>query len=199
MIELHPTVLSRPSTVCVRCKGILQCFSEFGILLDDIHIFSDRCTHCNCNREQHIDVSYRLAYDLSKDVNKISSDNLNHNLNDLRDGIIKFGRFFVFSAHTVVHNDSIVSFLDQMIGEENQICKQSEREYLNQKLRKKLNKFKDEYDKRCKSTSTSNTVELTEIYKLIEKLSLMDTIREQMDTIKQYQQRYMREQETRVA
>ena len=86
-----------------------------------------------------------------------------------------------------------------MIEEEDQICKQSERECLNSKLRKKLNKFKDEYDQQCKSTSSSNTVELTEIYKLIEKLSLMDTIREQMDTIKQYQQRYMKEQETRVA
>ena len=73
LIELHPTVLSRPSTVCVICKGVLQYFSEFGILLDDIHIFSDKCTHCNCNREQHIDVDYRLAYDLSKDANKLSS------------------------------------------------------------------------------------------------------------------------------
>ena len=79
-IKLLPKLLSRPSAICYSCKRIPQCYGDFWILRDNLHIFSDTCEQCDCSRKEHADVYYRLDYKLLVDSNEQTIDEMMLNL-----------------------------------------------------------------------------------------------------------------------
>jgi GTP-binding protein EngB required for normal cell division len=200
VIRLCPNALVRPSTICIQCKGVLHLYSGFRILLDELHIFSNKCDSCECSRESHIDVDYRLDYELSHDENQQSVEEMNRDLDQLIQATIYFGCFFVYTTRTSKSSDPISSLLNQMINKEHQICQAKGPKCLNSKLYKKLNEFKEEYERR-QSTLMSNSkpIDLTSIYERIRTVNQIDSIKEQMDAIKQYQQINMSKQETQLS
>jgi hypothetical protein len=197
LIKLLPKELSRPSTICIACKGTPQCFSDFLVLPDDLHHFSDNCDNCKCSRERHIDVDYRLDYELIDDANRQFTKEMKSNLNQVKQAIVDFGYFFVYATCTSKPNDPVLSFLKQMIEEEHQLCEKKSTKCLNSKLLKNLNELKEEYEQQQRiSRSNKNSISLTSIYELIQVVNEMEPIKEQMHVIEQYQQKYMSKQET---
>ncbi|CAF4261606.1 unnamed protein product, partial [Adineta steineri] len=64
IIKLNPTILSKSLTICYQCERIPKRFSDFWILPDDLHTFSETCHDCDCPQKKHIDVDYELDYQL---------------------------------------------------------------------------------------------------------------------------------------
>jgi hypothetical protein len=177
-IELHITPVAQSSTICSKCKRVPQQYGGFWILPDELHICSENCTICPCSRKRHIDIHYRLDYELLNDTNKQSIDAMNQNLDQLKQVSVKFGYFCLRSSEASEPNDPIFSLLNQMIEEENQFCQEESSECLNSRLLKKLNQFKEEYEQR-RSILMSNRdpIHLTSIYELIHSVNEMNLIR----------------------
>ncbi len=182
-IQLRLTSVSSSSTICSKCKRIPQQFSDFWILTDELHyIHLDKCTRCTCNRKKHIDVNYRLDYDLLDGANGQSIDPLVKILEQLKLTSVEFGYCFLWNSQTRESNDPIFDFLNQIIDEEKEICQDKGSQCLNLELLKKLNQFKDEYEQRRSGLmSRRNSIDLTNIYELIQNVNGMNLIRKQMN------------------
>ncbi|CAF1168532.1 unnamed protein product, partial [Rotaria sordida] len=152
-----------------------------------------------CSRNRHIDINYKLDYELSNNVNKQFIDEIKLKSDQLNQAIFEFGCFFVDTTRTLKTNDLILSFLNQMIEEENQICQLKTNNNLNLILYKQLNQFKEEYEQRQNvSISNKNSINLNKIYILSQNISRIDLIEKQIDVIKQYHRTYMNEQEKQL-
>jgi GTPase SAR1 family protein len=198
-ILLVPKMISRPSTICNTCERTPRRYSDFWILPDDLHYFSDKCADCECSRKRHVSLDYQLEYALSDDVNRQFMNEMQSNLDYLKQASQKFGCFFYSITHTSEVNGPVLSYLNQMIEEENKICQQKGTPCLNSILHTKLNQFREEYNQTQNiSMSNRNSIHLAEIYKLIESVTDLDLIRKQIDVIKRYHQKYMSEQETEI-
>jgi GTP-binding protein EngB required for normal cell division len=199
LIRLCPKILPRPSTICSKCKRTPQHHSDFYILPDDLHTFIDKCSSCECSRRRHIDVDYTLEYKVSNETHEQSVDEMKSDLDQLKQIIPEFGYVFLYDTGTSEPNDPVLSFLDQMIKEENQICDEKGTDCLNSILHKKLNQLKDEYKQRMNTImSRKNPINLASIYEMIQRVSEIDLIREQLHVIKQYHQEYISEQEKQL-
>ncbi|CAF3592938.1 unnamed protein product [Rotaria sp. Silwood1] len=199
-IRLYPFVVSHSSTICIKCKRVPKDYNEFWIYPDDLHIFSVKCLNCKCSRNRHIDVNYRLDYEVSNNVNRQFIDEMKSILNQLQQAILEFRYFFIATTQSLKSNNAIISYLNQMIEEENQICELNGNNSLNLILHKKLNEFKENYEQiEDVSTLNKNSINLAKIYKLIQQISRIDLIEKQIDVIKQYHRTYMNEQEKEVS
>jgi len=200
LIKPLPKELSRPSTICIECKGTPQCFSDFLVLPDDLHHFSENCNNCKCSRESHIDVDYRLEYGNSSNTNMESNHKITQNLDQLKRIILELAYFF---AYTVPHSESadpIIITLTRMITEENEICSSESTIYFNRKLCNELNQFNENYkQKRNNPMLNENSINLPNIYELIQAISEIDSISKQIDAIKRFRQEYVRSQEKEIS
>jgi hypothetical protein len=95
------------STICYQCKRIPLRYSKFWILPDDLHMISDKCEKCECVREKHLDVNYKLDYELSMSEHTQSSDEMNSSLDQLRQTIFELTQFYTYVVHTFKQNDPI--------------------------------------------------------------------------------------------
>jgi hypothetical protein len=199
-IKLCSKAISQPSTICTKRKRVPQLCSDFWILPDDLQILSDRCTICKSNEKRHINVDYKLDYKpLGKDYRQVVNE-LDRNLDQLTKAIFEFGYFFVYTTPASEPIDPILSYLNQIIQEENQICQEKGANCLNSILHKKFIQFKKEYEQRQGvEMSKKKSVELSSIYELIQSVSENDLIEEQIGVIKQYQQKYMIELEKQLS
>ncbi|CAF1038301.1 unnamed protein product [Rotaria sordida] len=199
LIKLCPSVVAHSSTICIKCNRVPKDYNEFWIYPDDLHTFSNKCLNCRCSRNRHIDINYKLDYELSNNVNKQFIDEIKLKSDQLNQAIFEFGCFFVDTSRTLKTNDLILSFLNQMIEEENQICQLKTNNNLNLILYKQLNQFKEEYEQRQNvSISNKNSINLNKIYILSQNISRIDLIEKQIDVIKQYHRTYMNEQEKQL-
>ena len=190
MIEFHPKIVSQPSTICLECK-VLDDYCGFGILLDVLHILSEKCD-CGHDRAQHIDVSYRLEYHLSWNKNKSNVNEIKQKLERLQKMILQL------QSYCTHQDDSFLSFLNYMIQQEKYICEEStQTNDFNSKLLKNLKTFIKEL-KHCSLSSKENADNLEEIYQNIEAVFQIDEIKKQMDIIQQQQQEFLFKQEIRL-
>jgi hypothetical protein len=181
-IQLRLTGVSQSSTICNKCKRIPQQYSEFWVLPDELHIYLDNCTRCSCSRKKHIDVSYRIDYDLLDGANGQSADVLNKTLDQLKQISLEFGYCFLRHSQTKESNDPIFDLLNQIIDEEKEICQDKRAESFNSRLLRKLNQFKDEYEQRRSILmSKRDSIDLPYIYELIQNVNAMDLIGKQMN------------------
>ncbi|UJR14417.1 hypothetical protein I4U23_001414 [Adineta vaga] len=199
-ILLVPRLTTYSSVVCRTCKRSFQRYSNFWILQDDIHIFSKKCENCKCNRHSHQNINYHLTFEVGDKSNSESIKLLKHDLKQLGQACLTFGYFFDCNCSAARPNDPILSYLNQMIGEENEICEQKGEECLNSILLAKLNQFKEEYEhNNNQSIVDSNSMNLREIYKLIRNITQIDLIQQQMDITKQYHHMRMNKQEKQIS
>jgi hypothetical protein len=113
--------------------------------------------------------------------------------------ILELTYFFTSIVPHSENDDPITKVLTQMIAEENRICSSENMKYLNPKLSDRLRRFNEEYkQKRNDSISNGNSIDLSAIYQLIEKISGMDSIKKQIDVVKQFRQEYMKNQEKEI-
>ena len=195
-ITLCPTVLSRPSTICTSCDRNPQRYGDYWILLDNLHIRSEKCATCKHSPKEHFNVDYKLAYISSADADTQSVHQIKNNLHQLKPMIIELGYFLLCMINRSEPNDRVLSFLNQIIEEEKQICDEKDRNCLNPSLYEKLNQFKEEYEQRQnKTTPNRNSINLKSIYQLIQNINKNDLIKEHIRVIKQYHQDYMTKQE----
>jgi GTP-binding protein EngB required for normal cell division len=198
-IELFPTPLSEPSTICLKCQFATQCCSNFLVVPDKLHIFSDKCKNCECSRRHHINVEYKLDYRNADIPNKEYWEKVKSDLDQLKKMILELTYFFTSIVPHSENDDPITKVLTQMIAEENRICSSENMKYLNPKLSDRLRRFNEEYkQKRNDSISNGNSIDLSAIYQLIEKISGMDSIKKQIDVIKEFRQEYMKNQEKEI-
>jgi GTP-binding protein EngB required for normal cell division len=121
LIKVCPIVVSQSSALCYKCPRIPQRFSDFWILPDAVHTFSNECKDCDCSKEKHVDVEYKLDYQLIEYEDAQSFENMKWNLEQLRMAILEFSQFYAYIIDTLKQNDPILSALKQIIAEEDQI------------------------------------------------------------------------------
>jgi hypothetical protein len=191
-IKLLPKSHSRPSTICYSCKRIPQRYGDFWILPDDVHLFTDRCEQCNCSRREHVNVDYRLDYELLDESHGQTIDKMSSNLTQLKQAIVQFGSFFSrTTSRPVLDNNPVMDTLTTMIGEEDKICQEKGTTCFNSILYNRLKELKEECEQQ-RDIFSSN------IYEQIENINEIDSIREQMQVIKQFHQKSMKEQEREI-
>ena len=148
MVSLCPTVVDHPSVICIECKGDLRNYAGFWIFLVDVHNFSDKCSKCQCRRQEHVEANYYLHYEILNNKNAEFIDEIEKKLDRLREAIVDFGCVFMNSSQLAKPHDSILSFLNRIIDEENKICRKKEEDSPNLVLHKKLRQFKAKYEQR---------------------------------------------------
>jgi hypothetical protein len=89
--------------------------------------------------------------------------------------------------------------MQRMIDEESQICSQKDLTCLNSTLHDELIALKKTYEKR-QTLSISNhiSVDLSNVYEHIKRISTIDQIRDQLHAIKQTQEMFMQQHEKQV-
>jgi hypothetical protein len=199
LIKLHPTSVLRNSSVCLDCKRP-ELLSEFWIIPDKLHILSNQCNHCRCDFSLHAKVDYALTYKTSFEKPRPSLNDMRANLDRLKQIITELMYFFKDVVRISKENDPILSALNQMINEEEFICSQIRPNVLNSYLHDELEDLRKDYQNRwITSTSNQRSMMLPEIYKIIQMVSEMNTISEQLAAIRQTEAMYMTEQETLVS
>ncbi|CAF4093642.1 unnamed protein product [Rotaria sp. Silwood2] len=200
LIRLCPGPVGRNSTMCKVCKrSIIQC-GEFWIMRDELHILSDRCDKCPCDFSRHSKVNYVLNYELWDEKQKPSFNDMKRNLDELIQITTEFAYFYKHVVHISKENDPLLSVLKQMTNEEKSIYSHKENRILNARLYDELRSFKNEYEKVWTiSVPSKNSINLSEIYKLIKTSSKIKEISEQLSIIKQMEDNYMHEHEKQVS
>jgi hypothetical protein len=114
--------------------------------------------------------------------------------------ILEFSQFYGYVVDTLKQNDPMLSALKRIIAEESQICSEKDSTCLNSTLRGIFLALKKEYQDRRKTIiSVHVPVDLPSLYELIQNISEMDEISEQMDKIKKAQKRYLKQHEKQVS
>jgi hypothetical protein len=199
LVKLHSTPLDQSSAICYKCKRIPNRFSDFWILPDDLHPLSDRCNHCDCPREKHLSVDYRLDYEHFHYADAPSLNEMKSDFKQLRSAMLEFAQFYAYIVDTFKQNDPILPAMQRMIDEESQICSQKDLTCLNSTLHDELIALKKTYEKR-QTLSISNhiSVDLSNVYEHIKRISTIDQIRDQLHAIKQTQEMFMQQHEKQV-
>jgi GTP-binding protein EngB required for normal cell division len=200
LIKLCPTALSEPAAICYTCPRTPERFSKFWILSDDLHTFSDKCNNCDCSRRKHIEVNYKLEYELTQYDGEQSFDMMMTDFNQLRRAILEVGQFYAYVVNTLKQNDPMLSALEQIIAEESQICSEKGSKCLNSTLHNLFVGLIEEYkERRTISASIDLPVDLPSVYELIKDISEIGEIKEQIYAIKQTQKKYMKRHEKQVS
>jgi hypothetical protein len=201
LIKVCPIVLTQSSALCYKCPRVPQRFIDFWILPDStVHTFSNTCKDCDCSKEKHVDVEYKLDYQLIEYEDAQSFENMKWNLEQLRMAILEFSQFYAYIIDTLKQNDPILSALKQIIAEEDQIRSEKGDKCLNVKLYHIFFSLTKEYkERRTSSISIHLPVDLPSIYEQIEIISKIDEVNEQMHIIKQAQKKYLKQHEKRVS
>jgi hypothetical protein len=199
LMKLHLTPVPTNSGLCLDCKHPER-LGEFWILPDKSHVLSNRCDKCQCDLSRHWKVNYLLTYLTWIDRQKPSYNEMKGNLDRLKPMITEFVYFFKHVVRISKENDPILFALNRMIDEEKYICSQKGQNTLNLYLYNELKNLRKEYEN-IWTTSTSNqkSMTLSYVYEHIKNVSQNPTISQQLDVVKQIQEKYMSEQEKHVS
>jgi uncharacterized protein (UPF0332 family) len=168
-------------------------------MLDDLHIFKDKCNKCEHSLQKHVKVDYELQYEFSNDEHNQSFSELESILDRIKKAMKQFAHFFAEIFRNSDEIDPILSALNLIIAEEDSICKQQESNKLNSMLHVKLIDLKKEYEKiRRNSLSFRKNVDLNDIYNLIKDVYQIELINKQMNIIKQVHQKYIEQNEIQI-
>jgi GTP-binding protein EngB required for normal cell division len=200
LIRLCPIVLTQSSTLCYKCPRIPQRFSDFWILPDTVHTFSNTSEDCDCSKKKHVDVDYKLEYIVAPYEGEQSFEKMKSNFEQLRMTILEFGQFYAYIIDVLKQNDPMLSALKQIIAEEDQIRSEKGAKCLNVTLYNMFIGLKKEYkERRTSSISIHLPVDLPSIYEQIEMISRIDEVNEQMWAIQQAQKIYLKQHEKRIS
>ncbi|CAF4440107.1 unnamed protein product [Rotaria sp. Silwood2] len=196
LIKLCPIVLHHSSTICYKCDRTRKRYSDFWILQDDLHIDSDQCKDCDCPRQNHVEIDYRLEYELSDEMGTESFPYMKSTVEQLQTTMIEFAKFYAKNRSLSNQTDPILSTLKGMVAEEKEHRSKNDPTCLNPFLYDILVNFRKEY-KQAQKTSmlTDASINLSSIYDLIEKISKIDEIEKQMSLIKQKQKSFIEKYE----
>jgi len=199
LMELHSTSVPTNLGVCLDCQDP-ELLGEFWILPDKLHVLSNRCDKCQCDLSRHSKVNYELTYVTWVDKQKPSFDEMRENLDGLKQMITEFVYFFKHIVRISKENDPILFALNRIIDEEKYICSQKGQNTLNSYLYNELKNLRKEYEN-IWTTSTSNqkSMTLSYVYEHIKNVSQHPSISQQLDAVKQIQEKYMSEQEKHVS
>ena len=200
LIRLCPVPINHSSTICIECKNDPKNYGGLWIFLDNVHNFTDRCSKCHCSQQSHININYRLDYQLSDDSHPKLIGELKSQSDRLREAILEFGYLFKSSNRTLKLEGPILSLLNRTVDEETQIYKEKQKEAcLNLILRDELNQLREEYKRRQRVLPLNeNLSDLTKLYEHIQSICIMDPIKQQLGLLKQYNQNVMNEQEKQI-
>ncbi|CAF3914792.1 unnamed protein product [Rotaria sp. Silwood1] len=195
LINLFPIVLPQPLTICYKCEPVRKRYSEFLILLHDLHTVLDSCKDCIHPRQDHVELDYDLQYQIVHDRDRKTLENMKFNFKQLKAAIIEFGEFYTNTRNISNKKDEILSTLNQMIIEEKQLSSTNDATYLNQSLYKILQDLRKQYKE---AQETFELVELSDIYQRIEEISKIDDVEKQMSIVKEKKAVFMKQHEKRL-
>ena len=199
LIKLVPIVLLQSSAICHGCVRRPKRFGEFWILPDDVHVIDGKCRNCDCSRRKHIEIDYKLEYELIQNVDADCSTTIKSKLDRLRTDFLHFseisGEIFGISKES----DPMLSALSRMIAEERQVCLEKDWQRLNMNVHDQLVELKQEYEESWKrSPSNDSSINLSNIYELIKSINEINEIKEQINMIRESQAKYMQETEKQI-
>ncbi|CAF5035599.1 unnamed protein product [Rotaria sp. Silwood1] len=195
LINLFPIVLPQPLTICYKCEPVRKRYSEFLILLHDLHTVLDSCKDCIHPRQDHVELDYDLQYQIVHDRDRKTLENMKFNFKQLKGAILEFGEFYANTRNISNKKDEILSTLNQMIIEEKQLSSTNDATYLNQSLYKILQDLRKQYKE---AQETFELVELSDIYQRIEEISKIDDVEKQMSIVKEKKAVFMKQHEKRL-
>ena len=200
IIQLRPVVVDKPSSICYQCSRVPKRFLDFWILPDDLHIPSDTVSCCGCIRRRHDDVSYSVTYEIAHSESEQSFEKMRSDLNQLRQAIVEIAQFYPHIVDTSKQDDPLLSALKRITNEEKQICAEKGAQCLNSTLYNLFVGLTAEYKERqVQVVSKKPSLDLLRIYKLIEEISKVDQVKEQMNAIKRYQKKHLKQHEKQVS
>ncbi|CAF4402419.1 unnamed protein product, partial [Rotaria sp. Silwood2] len=158
LIKLNPVFLNHSSSICYTCESTCKRYNDIYIFEYDLHIDSDPCNKCDCVRENHVAIDYHIQYELSNEIDEQSLEHKESTVEQLKNTIIKFGKFYAKIQNISSQVDPISSALKRMIAEEQKLCSQNDSTCLNPQLYDKLVSFEKEYEHELETSILTDTL-----------------------------------------
>jgi GTP-binding protein EngB required for normal cell division len=189
-IIMYPKPLEYSAARCLICKTDPSSIGPFRIITDVPHKIQHDCCNCSCPYDQHIPINYVLEYELDDDESSFEQkEDMVNMLDQLRDATAEFAYFLMYIAHST-KEDPFFMGLIRMIMDENEF---------NIQLVKDLRKIQSKHEENMsKIQSNKKKIDLSAIYDLINTISELPTIDEQMVAVKQTQETLMEQYEYEV-
>jgi hypothetical protein len=189
-IIMCPKPLDYSAAHCFSCKTDPARIGPFQIITDVPHRFQNDCRDCPCPCDQHIPINYALEYELDDEE---SSSEQKEDMIDILDQLSKaapeFAYFLIYVARSTKEDPFFIGLI-RMIMDENEF---------NIQLAKDLRRIQNKHEENMsKMQSNKKKTDLSTIYDLINTISDLPTIDEQMKAIKQTQEILMEQYEYEV-
>ena len=192
LIKLRPVALHQSSTICYGCERRPGRLYKFWIVPDDLHIIDGKCRNCDCSRKKHIEIDYELQYEVYSSADSSLSTKLKTNFDLLKQAILEFSQFYIDAPAPDKPKRPILPVLKRMIDEERRICLEKGVECLNSKIYDALEHIREEIEERQKiSMSNGSSINLLNIYELINSINTTDEIPNQMYFIRRNQEIFL--------
>ena len=189
-IVLSPKALDYPATLCLKCERNLIKKGKFWIARAPPHKIQKVCHSCGSN--EHMSIDYDLCYQSSDKPPNDNRKQLEEGVNLLRDVSVQFAHFLKYSARSS-KDDPFLMFINQMMDEEDDICRSRKSNEMNRKLSKELMALMNEYVQTIDGMElTQKYIEPPAIYKLIESVSNHHMVQIQMTAVKKTQEKLMK-------
>ena len=183
-IVLRPQTLHRSRKFCTACKRNPLQLSNFWILPDITHEFTNKCLECTCDYNQHISIDYTLEYDISNDPSFYQQNEMDTLLHRLKIESVDFAYFLMNVTHST--EDPFLVGLLSIIDEEKQICAEQRPNDLNLQLVQELEQFVTRYREQKEKTKLDEDYkDIDFISRRIKSISKCSMVREQMEAIHQ--------------
>lgn len=191
-IVFIPRMLHRPSSLCYRCKTETIPIERFRIASEYPHGIQGTCyfAGCSCPPDQHIRIYHLLEY---------QSVNVGTNQDDGQNVLIEASSVFAYFLVHIVHStqeDPFGAGLQRMLIQESDLCDYHKPDSLNSQLVQELRKLQQDYEIKKRSLeSKKGPIPLPEIYRWVNRVRQLPTIKAQMDVIDQGREILMKQHE----
>jgi len=194
-IKLRPIVIHRPGSRCFSCTIHPIKIGEFLVVRDVPHEIYNKCHQCSCDYSRHSSIDYVLKYELLRAPSDDDQNQMDDMIQQLQLASNEFAYFLMQIVQSTTCDLFSIGFAN-MIFEENHLSRIPGPNNLNLKLVDNLKTLRDTYGQRSNEMNQNiNHIDLSAIYKWIQKVRTYPEVLEQMDTIKKSQQILMKEYE----
>ena len=197
VIELYPIATDGYTATCCRCKHSLQECAAFYILSDTPHVIGNQCLSCTCPLNDHTIVHYELDYQEQTVASNESVEEIRTLAKTLGNSSVLFSYFLNNGGGSSPENDEVLFQLEKMIHEEECICAKYQSAPLNPMLVTELKNIKQQYQQQMENMlkQQERPADLMTICKSIDQVNQVDSIRSQMDAIRQWHESLFRQSE----
>jgi hypothetical protein len=187
-VELRPKSISHPLAICYSCTRKYRKYGSFWMMFDSPHEYRNKCNNCNCDPDQHVQITYQLDYEYIDGQANDTRSQMASFRKELFDACLHFAQFLMYGDRTS-RIDPFLSSLDRMINEESFIADNTSTNRLNRMLYDSLRTTRDTYRSSMDAITRKGVQnDLMFIVNLIQRVKQIPMVKKQMDAAKLMQE-----------